>query len=528
MCQGEPAMARRRESKVGIRKSREEKQRESIDAVAKLISQSRKLTGKPGDEKSDWEKAEKIVQTARSRTPISFWRSVLNWANTPRGEAKPKETIWLDSIRLKYISWRQNLEAIAQKRWMKWLWRNLIFIILFGLAAAIAIGLYQNCLNNDNWFDTEEIVLGRTCWDWLDLLVAPIIFALIGWIVKSVLENQEEERKRYSYAQEEERRRHNALKDYIEDITGLFTSEAWVRATSPKKKANPPLPAFWQGGKDGNTTELKDPEKTRLAAIAKARTLASLRELDNPRQIDLIRFLSESQQLKHFEFPGKKLDLRKVDLARANLQGANLGSANLEGANLRKANLQGANLDYANLQGADLSEAELEEAYLDYAKLQGADLRFAELEGDFLNFANLEGANLERANLEGAYLREANLQGANLGSANLEGAFLYAANLKGAILLGANLQESGLYAANLQEADLRYANLQGADLGSANLERANLGGANLERGMELTEEQLTQAKLCHTNMPYDITLDPKRDCEELGVDPETGFPVLQE
>jgi len=66
---------------------------------------------------------------------------------------------------------------------------------------------------------------------------------------------------------------------------------------------------------------------------------------------------------------------------------------------------------------------------------------------------------------------------------------------------------------DFQSSNLGRANLEGAYLESANLEGARLG---------LTQDQLTTAKLCRTTLPNGITLDPNRDCKELGIDPETG------
>ena len=125
------------------------------------------------------------------------------------------------------------------------------------------------------------------------------------------------------------------------------------------------------------------------------------------------------------------------------------------------------------------------------------------LVGIELLHARLDFANLERANLSFA-----SLDGARLVGARLEGANLWRANLEGAILTFANLERAALWNANLAGADLRKANLKGA----------SLGGANLEGVQGFTEGQLSEALLCRTTLPEGISLDPDRDCEELGVD----------
>ena len=75
---------------------------------------------------------------------------------------------------------------------------------------------------------------------------------------------------------------------------------------------------------------------------------------------------------------------------------------------------------------------------------------------------------------------------------------------------------------NLEGANLFSANLQGAILGNANLQGANLNGVNLEGAQNLGQDQLATAKLCQNTLPNGIDLDPNRDCQELGIDPETG------
>jgi hypothetical protein len=76
-----------------------------------------------------------------------------------------------------------------------------------------------------------------------------------------------------------------------------------------------------------------------------------------------------------------RLDLHEANLQGANLQGANLQEANLRGAYLRGAYLRGAYLYRADLQGADLQEADLQEANLRGAYLYRADLQEADLQG---------------------------------------------------------------------------------------------------------------------------------------------------
>lgn len=74
------------------RKAKAEQQREDIERVAWELYQNRSRLGRPGDAKSDWEKAEKIVRNpikallfACHRPLIKLekglWEPLLAWAN---------------------------------------------------------------------------------------------------------------------------------------------------------------------------------------------------------------------------------------------------------------------------------------------------------------------------------------------------------------------------------------------------------------------------------------------------------------
>jgi uncharacterized protein YjbI with pentapeptide repeats len=316
--------------------------------------------------------------------------------------------------------------------------------------------------------------------EWMKLLAVPLVIAAAGSIITGQIQR--------------EANQNAVLKAYFDKLEEL-TFEQNLLAETPDEGA---------------------------IVLARGRTVTALRELDLPRRTQLIAFLQASGLSKikegdNFVEPVisfknqnlSELELRGIALSTLDFQGANLVRSNLKGATLYKANLK-ANLKEANLEGAYLVGANLEEADLQEANLEGAILGAPFKEG-FVS-ANLKGANLQEANLEGANLQEANLEGAILWNANLKGANLRDANLEGAILWNANLKGAGLYKANLKGADLRDANLEGAYLRFVNLE----GTKNL------TEKQLITAKLCLATLPDDITLDPNRDCEELGIDPETG------
>jgi proteasome lid subunit RPN8/RPN11 len=129
-------------------------------------------------------------------------------------------------------------------------------------------------------------------------------------------------------------------------------------------------------------------------------------------------------------------------------------------------------------------------------ELHVIDEKFEDFEG-----ANLDGADFEGANLEGSDFKKANLE-----EADLEGTDLIGANLEGSDLMGASLAGADLKEANLKKANLRSANFKEADLKGADFE-----GANLKGSLNLSIEQLSEAKTLYNAKLDDELLIPLKE-----------------
>jgi uncharacterized protein YjbI with pentapeptide repeats len=185
---------------------------------------------------------------------------------------------------------------------------------------------------------------GKTFWDWMELLVIPIVLAIgAWWLNKSERENE--------LRIADERQRQAILEAYFDRMAELLLKER-LRESS----------------RDGG-----------VRSIARSWTLAVLRSLDGRRKGQVVQFLYESR-LIDLEYvvwlSGADLTeadltravLTKVNLYEANLNRANLSEANLLKANLGKTDLRGANLHEAFLAGADLSGAKVTNKQLDQAR----------------------------------------------------------------------------------------------------------------------------------------------------------------
>ena len=251
----------------------------------------------------------------------------------------------------------------------------------------------------------------KTLWDWMDLLLVPLVLA-VGGFIYNWAEKRNDRRIADERATNDQRiaderatndqriaERHaqdTALQTYFDQMTELLL-EYNLRDIK-------------------NTTEVRD--------VARVRTLTALRRLDRDRRNILISFLKDSKLIS-LNPEESVINLTDIDLANVDLAGINFARINLS-----RANLSGANLSGANLNGAILEDAILEDAILEGSNLGGTNLERAYLERARLSGASLRGTNLKEANLRGA-----NLRGARLSQTNLIGADLENTNLEGAIRL---------------------------------------------------------------------------------------------
>ena len=257
---------------------------------------------------------------------------------------------------------------------------------LLGIGIGLTIVIIAVCGYVFDWAWTG--LANRTFWDWLRLLVVPVVLALGGYLF-----NQSESRRARQEAAEQHRveqeltnqraqtdreiaeqgRQDDALQAYLDHIGELLL--------------------------DNDKALRKSAEGDEVRTLARARTLTVLRRLDGERKARVMQFLYEAGlirkdanlvDLKEADLHGALLS--DADLSGANLSDAHLSQAYLVKANLGRANLDGANLAYANLSEANLIGADLSRAILDNANLSGAEgITNEELEQQA---ASLKGATM--------------------------------------------------------------------------------------------------------------------------------------
>jgi uncharacterized protein YjbI with pentapeptide repeats len=287
-------------------------------------------------------------------------------------------------------------------------------LALLGVGIGLTIVIIAVCSYVFGWEWTG--LAKRTFWDWLSLLIVPVVLALGGYLF-----NRSESRRTQDVAERQragdreiadQRGQDDALQAYLDHIGELLLD------------------------KDKPLRQSEEGDEVRT--LARARTLTVLRRLDSERKGRIVQFLYESGLIAK--------DHVVLDLKGADLSGAALRVANLERSNLSGADLSGADLLGADLRGADLSGANLVRVELKFARLSRADLLGAEQA-----WANLFAADLRGARL-GGNLNKANLSNAILTGVDLRYRFLIEADLSGAI--GIKDEELAQQAASLEGATM--------------------------------------------------------------------------
>jgi Pentapeptide repeats (8 copies) len=257
---------------------------------------------------------------------------------------------------------REGFVENRRKDLDKWTVMDIILAALaIGIVMAIAVFAIGSYV--PGWEEWTGITKPKqhTFWDWLDLLIVPIVLALGGYLFNRAenrrTEKQTEEDREIALGHSQD----EALQNYLDKISQLLTDK-----TPPLDKA-----------------EQNDPRRT----VARAWTLTVLDTLDSSRIKGLEALESGRRKRRVVKFLYEAnlicsnraiVSLSKVNLIGADLSEADLRGAGLRGADLRGADLRGADLSRADLSGVDLSRADLSGVDLTNARVTKEQLREAE------------------------------------------------------------------------------------------------------------------------------------------------------
>jgi uncharacterized protein YjbI with pentapeptide repeats len=300
--------------------------------------------------------------------------------------------------------------------------------------------------------DSGEFQRDKTLWDWLELLLLPLVIAITVGVLAMWKWRSDRRQTELQLAVEREIAwRKVEVELQMADLRKDSHREASeIQARTERVIAKNRLNEETLNAYLDRMSELalerglqgSDPDDE-VRIVARARTLTALSGLDGERKGTILEFLYAAKLINMNDHIGDlMLQVDLVDTKRPPVD-------------LSYADFSGAYLTATTLRGADLQEVDLRMADLRACDLSGANLRRADLTD-----ADLTGARLVQANL-----REANLQDADLRSADLTGAVLKGAQMLGAQLSETDMGKSDLTAAALTTQQLKQAkSLSGATL----------------------------------------------------------------
>lgn len=296
-------------------------------------------------------------------------------------------------------------------------------------------------------YSSGEIHHAKTLWDWLDLLIVPVILAIGGFIVNSTV--QRAERVRVEKQAETDRQladdrfKEEALQSYLDRMTELLLEK-----------------------------ELSKTERSSEAdTVARARTLTILRSVDGARKGLLINFLYEAGLIQddpiiHLDAADLRFSiLRDAMLNSINLEDAILSQSNFSYASLTRARLARAKFRQSRLDGVILTESDLTETDFSQSRLIGADLSGAIIEKTHFVKAVLEPIILETLPLS----QQAIVQEVNFSNTHLKFGYFQSAKVS-----KANFAEASIVNSNFTSADLSGASFKNARIESTTFESAVL------------------------------------------------------
>ena len=369
---------------------------------------------------------------------------------------------YLYSLRGEYFRIQYRYLLRSTERWTKLRpYRNWLILILISIAAVAAglAGYSQSWTGFASQFTpTGGSVPSKKLWDWMDLLLIPILLAGIAYFL-----SRSQSRRQISVSLLN--KREEALQNYFDQMTHLLLD-----------------------------IDYQDEDQVETGRrMARARTITVLEMLDGKQKGHLVRFLVEADLIDRYapSVNMARANLKKMDLEPGLYSGCNLHGVNLDGASLAWCNLTDSDIGSSSIRHADLESTDMSSSNLDYTDFSGSDMyksRFFEAQ---LIKARFEDANLEQADFRRATIRTAKMLGANLRRAALTKAYLKFADFRFANLTDADLSDADLSHANFYGAKLRGANLSGADLTNAHVSKRQLRSARsieratLPEGLEL-------------------------------------------
>lgn len=313
--------------------------------------------------------------------------------------------------------------------------------VLFGILAILILAylIWQGYKQNWTGFNITPNYSGyrpgKYLWDWLEIIIVPLVLTLIGVYFnarqkKVEIENATETEKRRTI-QNQIKEQESELSRYFEKINDLILRDGLA--------------------KESASLEVK--------SIARSMTTEIFQRISIEYAPKVINYLYENHLI------GKencKVNLSGVALARIDLSERNLNNVNLSGIKIYAGNLSGT--DFSN---SNLSDAVLFECNLRNSKFTNTDITATDLKNCNLVLADFRNAQGSRADFSYTHMYETVFENANLHKSEYFQSRMIQvnfqkANLSGAIFSQATIWDCFMKETNLQDTNISFAYISGS------------------------------------------------------------------
>lgn len=315
-------------------------------------------------------------------------------------------------------------------------WSNVVTMTIYVIIIGIIIGYHPRFSKTSGFveFDDKGKKKVKTFWNWMELLIVPVILAAIAFsfnflqLQLSTAQHESDQKitnDQYinNQAIASDQQKGEILSKYLDDTTDLMLNH--------------------------NLRNSKPGDEVRI--IARAKTLTALKGLDGERKGQILLFLYEAGLINDKD--------TIVSLQGGDLRHVNLPHSNLSGINLNETDLSATVMDGSNLRNADLKNAVIDSASFSSVDFSNADISTTSNVNISTNPSNTKE-------------------------------FYYNTDLSKAILTNASLENRQLYAY------LDYADFTGANIKNTQFlcDLVHFEGCTFLEGAKITKQQLTQIK----------------------------------
>lgn len=365
------------------------------------------------------------------------------------------------------------MNATNQNRWnFSLIWKNLkrplliifILIVLIGVIWVVVnmgypapwTGFDQTPIDDPNHYQPRKLL-----WDWLELLIIPIVLLIAGW-------GYSEWQKGMEYKLAKEKEHSDALQAYFDSMKDLII--------------------------DGKLTDTQNDPDHPIRALARSKTITTLQIVDDERKKAIFNFLWHAglivlnQPVILFdELELNNIDFRNMKLTYVDLRSIVIKSADLTGATINNSNLYLADLRFAKAKHCTINDSVLDNAILTAADMRDSNLYATRFIGSHLQNVKFNNSILTRSLFNGADLRETDFSEANLDFSdfsNIDDTDLEKTKIKNTKFKKAHLQNTRFHCVDFRQGvDFTDAILDHADFREANITYGDISKAKSKRGV---------------------------------------------